>query len=156
MHLFLSVLAFSPGAHRPATTARLSAASPAMVIGQQAESFGPASLLRKLKTDLPQFSWLAAGDGSPSNKIDMPEHVKAVLSQPNAPTREAESDERTHRIRSRAEQAAQDAAALRGMLVGEEDQKAWWRTPRATPSGGRAVTKDDPLTVLVAVCCRPH
>jgi len=150
MHLFLSVLAFSPGAHRPATTARLSAASPAMVIGQQAESFGPASLLRKLKTDLPQFSWLAAGDGSPSNKIDMPEHVKAVLSQPNAPTREAESDERTHRIRSRAEQAAQDAAALRGMLVGEEDQKAWWRTPRATPSGGRAVTKDDPLTVLVA------
>eukprot|EP00966_Prymnesium_polylepis_P086889 2011071-Prymnesium_polylepis.1 len=90
MHLFLSVLAFSPGAHRPATTARLSAASPAMVIGQQAESFGPASLLRKLKTDLPQFSWLAAGDGSPSNKIDMPEHVKAVLSQPNAPTREAE------------------------------------------------------------------
>ena len=27
---------------------------------------------------------------------------------------------------------------------------AWWRTQRDTPAGGRAVTKDDPLTVLVA------
>ena len=88
-----------------------------MVIGQQAESFGPASLLRKLKKDLPQFEWLAEGSGNPNNKIDMPDHVKAVLAQPGCPKREAESEERTKRIRARADQAARDAADLRGMLV---------------------------------------
>ena len=144
-----TALAFVPGTHKLATT-RAPAASPVMVIGQQASSFGPASLLRKLKADLPQFPWLAEGDGAPRNKIDMPDHVKAVLAQPTAPTREAESAERTDRIRSRAQQAAADAAALRGMLVGSEDEAAWWRTQRNTPKGGRAVTKDDPLTVLVA------
>ena len=50
-----------------------------MVIGQQAESFGPASLLRKLKKELPQSEWLAEGSGNPKNKVDMPDHVKAVL-----------------------------------------------------------------------------
>lgn len=80
----------------------------------------------------------------------MPDYIESVLAQPNAPKREAESEERTHRIRSRADQAAKDALALRGMLVGEEDKKAWWRTKRNVPKGGRAVTKDDPLTVLVA------
>ena len=100
-----TALAFVPGTHKLATT-RAPAASPVMVIGQQASSFGPASLLRKLKADLPQFPWLAEGDGAPRNKIDMPDHVKAVLAQPTAPTREAESAERTDRIRSRAQQAA--------------------------------------------------
>jgi zeaxanthin epoxidase len=119
-------------------------------VGQQAESFGPATLLRKLKADLPQSEWLAEGHGNPNNKIDMPDHVKVILDQPLAPKREAESEERTQRIRSRAEQAAMDAAALRGMLVGKEDKEAWWRTKRDTPQGGRAVTKEDPLTVLVA------
>jgi len=80
----------------------------------------------------------------------MPDHVARILSQPHAPQREAENDERTHRIRTRYEQAAADAQALRGMLVGEEDEKAWWRTPREVPAGGRPVSKDDPLTVLVA------
>ena len=120
------------------------------VIGQQAESFGPASLLRKVKKDLPQFEWLAEGHGNPNNKIDMPHHVKAVLAQPGAPKRECENEERTKRIRDRAEQAAKDAAALRGMLVGEEDKTAWWRTPRSIPEGGRRVTREDPLTVMVA------
>jgi hypothetical protein len=69
------------------------------VTGQQANSFGPATLLRKLKEDLPQFEWLADGSGSPSNKVDMPDYVKQVLSQPSAPKREAESEERTQRIR---------------------------------------------------------
>ena len=73
-----------------------------------------------------------------------------ILAQPNAPKREHESDERTARVRGRFEQAAADAMELRGMLVGEEDESAWWRTPRNTPQGGRAVTKDDPLTVIVA------
>ena len=50
-----------------------------MVTGQQAESFGPASLLRKLKADLPQFPWLAEGAGSEHNKVDMPDGVRAVL-----------------------------------------------------------------------------
>ena len=39
---------------------------------------------------------------------------------------------------------------LRGILTGDEDTKAWWRTQRSAPEGGRVVTKDDPLTVLVA------
>ena len=129
-----------------------SASSPSAlgVTGQQAESKGPAAFLRKVKADLPQFSWLAEGSGNPNNKIDMPDYVQAVLSQPEAPKREAESEERTQRIRGRFEEASADAAALRNMLVGEADEEAWWRTPRDTPKGGRAVTKDDPLTVLVA------
>ena len=57
-------------------SARPRRSSPSMVIGEQAASFGPATLIRKLKTDLPQFPWLAEGDGNPNNKIDMPDHVK--------------------------------------------------------------------------------
>ena len=121
-----------------------------MVIGEQASSVGPAQLLRKLKADLPQIDWLAEGGGNPENKIDMPSYVQEVLAQPDAPKREHESEDRTHRIRSRFEQAADDARKLKGMLVGEEDEKAWWRTRREAPAGGRAVTADDPLTVLVA------
>ena len=46
--LLLSGLeAFSPGLQAPAVQTR--SAAPAMVIGQQAESFGPAAVLRKLK-----------------------------------------------------------------------------------------------------------
>lgn len=120
------------------------------VTGQQAESFGPAQVLRKLKTDLPQIDWLASGDGNPSNKVNIPDYVQSILDQPDAPTREAESEERTARIRGRMMQASKDAQELRGMLVGEEDEKAWWRSPRSTPDGGRAVSKDDPLTVIVA------
>ena len=125
-------------------------ASPAMVVGNQAESVGPAQLLRKLKTELPQIPWLAEGAGSPHNKVNMPDSVKEILAQPEAPKREAESEERTHRIRSRFEQATADAAALKGMLVGKEDEEAWWRTQPSTGEGGRAVTADDPLTVIIA------
>ena len=109
-----------------------SASSPSAlgVTGQQAESKGPAAFLRKVKADLPQFSWLAEGSGNPNNKIDMPDYVQAVLSQPEAPKRETESEERTQRIRGRSEEASADAAALRNMLVGEADEEAWWRTPR--------------------------
>jgi zeaxanthin epoxidase len=129
---------------------RTSTTSSLGVVGNRAESFGPAQILRKLKADLPQFEFLASGEGNPNNKIDMPDHVKAVLTQPQAPKREAESEERTQRIRSRAEQAAKDAMELRGMLVGEDDKTAWWRSQRQVPKGGRVVTKEDPLTVLVA------
>mmetsp|Transcript_91541 Transcript_91541/g.168127 ORF Transcript_91541/g.168127 Transcript_91541/m.168127 type:complete len:664 (+) Transcript_91541:90-2081(+) len=121
-----------------------------MVIGEQAASFGPATLLRKLKADIPQFPWLAEGEGSPDNKVDMPDFVKATLAQPTAPKRMHEHHERTERIRGRFAQAQKDAAALKGMLIGEEDEKAWWRTPRDIPEGGRDVTADDPLTVLIA------
>ena len=120
-----------------------------MVIGQQAESFGPAAVIRSIKEKLPQSEWLASGEGAARNKVDMPDHVKEILAQPHAPKRVTENQERTDRIRGRFEQAAADALELRGMLVGEEDAKAWWRTPRDTPKGGRPVTKDDPLTVLV-------
>ena len=89
-------------------------------------------------------------ESAADNKVDMPDHVKSILAQPHAPKREHENPERTERIRSRFEQAAADARALKNMLVGEEDATAWWRTPRQTPKGGRQVTADDPLTVLVA------
>ena len=144
------MLAFAPPTHRLTTApASRSAVSPSMVIGEQASSVGPATLLRKLKKDLPQFPWLAEGGGNPANKVDMPDYVQSILAQPNAPKREAENEERTHRIRTRFQQAAADAMELRGMLIGEEDEKAWWRTPRGA-KGGRQVTKDDPLTVLIA------
>ena len=120
------------------------------VIGEQASSIGPAQLLRKLKSDLPQIDWLASGDAPSSNKIDIPDHVAHVLAQPDAPKRIAENEERTERIRSRAIQASEDAMKLRGMLTGDEDEKAWWRSQRSIPEGGRKVTKDDPLTVLIA------
>ena len=120
------------------------------VIGEQASSIGPAQVLRDLKEKLPQVPWLADGSGSPSNKIDIPDHVARVLAQAEAPQREAESAERTDRIRGRAKQASEDALKLRGMLTEDDDDAAWWRTPRAVPEGGRAITGDDPLTVLVA------
>jgi len=118
------------------------------VTGEQAESFGPATVIRKLKADLPQMGWLASGHGSDKNKEDMPEHVKKVLFGPKAPRREAESEERTERIRARAEDAAKDAKEMRNMLLGEDDVKAWWRTKRK--DSFRVVTDKDPLTVLVA------
>lgn len=120
------------------------------VIGQQAESFGPATAIRKLKANLPQIEWLSEGKGSDDNKVNMPDHVKQILAQPNAPRREAESEQRTNRIRSRFEEASSDAADLKGMSVGEKDAQAWWRSPTNTPKGGRAVTKEEPLRVLVA------
>jgi len=120
------------------------------VVGKQAESFGPAGLIREFKASLPQIDWLAEGGGSAENKVNMPDYVKEVLAQPSAPTREAESEERTTRIRNRFIEASQDAAALKGMCVGEKDETAWWRSPTNTPKGGRAVTRDDPLRVLVA------
>jgi len=151
LHTVAYMLAFAPAVHRPTTQVvqPRSAVGPSMVVGEQASSVGPAQLLRKLKQDLPQFPFLAEGGGNPANKVDMPDHVKEILAQATAPKREAESEERTHRIRSRYEQAAADAKELRGMLVGDDDAKAWWRTPR-NAAGGRPVTKDDPLTVLIA------
>ena len=146
-----SATAFAPHAPLPAAVRRRgSSASPLrMVTGQQAESKGPAAFLRKVKADLPQFSWLAEGGGNPRNKVDMPDYVREVLNQPTAPRREPESEERTRRIRGRMEEASADAAALKNMLVGEADAGAWWRERRDIPEGGREVTDADPLTVLV-------
>jgi len=137
-----------PSPHTP-SVGTIGSSTSLGVTGQQAESIGPATILRNLKEKLPQIEWLASGEGSHSNKIDIPDHVASVLAQPNAPKREAENDERTTRIHNRAKQAAEDAMALRGMLVGEDDEKAWWRTQRDLPAGGRAVTKEDPLSVIV-------
>jgi len=120
------------------------------VVGQQAESIGPAELLRKAKSSLPQIEWLAEGTPPAENKINMPDHVRKVLSRPDAPVRENENEERTHRIRKRSEDAAKDAKALKGMCVGESDDNAWWRQNVVIPEGGRAVTKEEPLRVLVA------
>eukprot|EP00569_Conticribra_weissflogii_P007844 CAMPEP_0171343432 /NCGR_PEP_ID=MMETSP0878-20121228/17182_1 /TAXON_ID=67004 /ORGANISM="Thalassiosira weissflogii, Strain CCMP1336" /LENGTH=624 /DNA_ID=CAMNT_0011846385 /DNA_START=82 /DNA_END=1956 /DNA_ORIENTATION=+ len=137
----------SPTSSRTASTTSTTSLH---VTGQQASSIGPAALLRDLKQKLPQIEWLAEGEAPASNKIDIPDHVAHVLAQPNAPKRIAENEERTARIRARATQASEDAMALRGMLIGEEDEKAWWRTQRTIPDGGREITKDDPLTVIVA------
>ena len=114
--------------------------TPKLVVGEQANSKGPAAVLRQLKKELPQFPWLAEGAGNPANKVDMPDFVRSTLANPHAPQREAESHERTERIRGRFEEATKDAAALKNMLVGEADATAWWRTPRNTPVGGRSVT----------------
>lgn len=145
-----SISGFISSSRRSARAAKVSSSTSLKVTGQQAESIGPAQLLRKLKSDLPQIDWLAEGGGNPHNKINIPDYVESILAQPDAPKRDAESEERTDRIRTRFEQATEDAKALRGMLVGEDDEKAWWRTQRNTPKGGRPVTKDDPLTVIVA------
>jgi len=120
------------------------------VIGQQAESFGPAQLIRKFKSSLPQIDWLAEGVPPEENKINMPDHVRQVLDLPDAPRREPENEERTHRIRQCFEDAAKDAQALTSMCIGEADENAWWRQEDAIPQGGRAVTAEKPLRVLVA------
>ena len=99
------------------------------------------------RLDIP---WLAEGDASPDNKQNIPAHVREVLSRHDAPTRVAESPARVAEVRDRAAAAAADAAALRNLLVGEDDSNAWWRTPPTTAAGGRAVTKDEPLRVLIA------
>ena len=111
---------------------------------------GPiAQALKELKTKY-EVPWLAEGDGSPNNKVNMPEYVREVLAQPGAPRRSAESGDRVSEVRARAEKAAADAAALRGMLVGAEDEAAWWRSPPPGGAGGREVTAAEPLRVLVA------
>lgn len=147
-------LAFSPISRLPSAALRVSAirssSSQLHVVGQQAESYGPAQALRQLKEALPQIDWLAEGHGNPANKVNLPDHVEQILTQPGVPKREAEHAERTKRIRERFEQAAKDAAALKGMCVDEIDKNAWWRTPTNTPPGGRPITKDDPLRVLIA------
>jgi len=120
------------------------------VVGQQAESFGPAEFIRKLKSNLPQIEWLAEGTAPEENKINMPDHVRKVLDRPEAPKRIPENEERTNRIRHRFEEAAKDAQALKGMCVGETDDNAWWRQEVSTPEGGRAITKEEPLRILVA------
>jgi zeaxanthin epoxidase len=147
--LLLLVTAAALPSLKPLTRAAAPPVS-ASALSRQAASLGPAALLRIVKARLPQIDWLAEGHGSPRNKVDVPDHVRAVLAQPSAPRREAESPERTARVRTRAKQAAASASELRGMLVGEEDATAWWRTPRDTATGGRVVTPDDPLTVIVA------
>lgn len=149
----LLLLSAAPAAALPSPAPLTRAAAPPIPASSpsgQAASLGPAAALRSIKARLPQIDWLAEGEGSPRNKVDVPDHVRAVLAQPSAPRREAESPERTARVRTRAKEAAAAAAQLRGMLVGEEDANAWWRTPRDTARGGRAVTPHDPLTVIVA------
>ncbi|KAL7540004.1 hypothetical protein ACHAWF_006581 [Thalassiosira exigua] len=140
----------SPRPSSPSARARRSTTTSLGVIGEQASSIGPATLLRNAKAKLPSIPWLAEGDAPASNKVDIPSHVASVLERPDAPRRAAERVERTERIRDRARKASEDARALRGMLVGEEDERAWWRSPREVAEGGRDVTNDDPLTVLVA------
>jgi len=141
----------APGRLHSITTSEVpfsSSTKLADTVGQQAESFGPAQLLRDLKTKLPQIDWLADGEGSAANKVNLPNYVREVLAQETAPQREAESEGRTKRIRSRFEKAAEEAKALKGMSVGEKDETAWWRT--AHPVGSRLVTREDPLRVLIA------
>lgn len=104
-------------------------------------------LLRDVKLDLP---WLAEGEGSARNKVNMPDHVRRILEQPEAPKRHTESEERVHAVRSRAATAAAEALELRGMLSGAEETQAWWQEPLPISPGGREVTKEEPLRVLVA------
>lgn len=157
MHLsrFVVLITFAPAtAFAPASTSdsTITACTSTQlnVVGQQANSFGPAQLIRKLKSSLPQIEWLAEGAPPESNKINMPDHVQSVLNRPDAPKRISENEDRTTRIRHRFQEAANDAQALKGMCVGETDENAWWRQKISIPDGGRAVTTEEPLRVLVA------
>ena len=107
-----------------------------------------ADLLKDAKLDIP---WLAEGEPPAENKVNTPESARRVFALPGAPVRSAESAERVAAVRGRADVAAADAAALRGMLTGAADEAAWWRSP--VPGGGsgeRAITAEDPLRVLIA------
>ena len=70
-------------------------------------------------------------------KVNIPDHVRRVLEDPRAPRREAENDERTHRIRGRAVAAAADAVAGIGFMGSADD--TWWRSPLPQSEGGREV-----------------
>lgn len=89
----------------------------------------------------------AAASAVSPRKLNTPEHIKRVLSDPRAPKREPESPERIARVRETARNAMADA---RGMVTADDDADAWWREPLPTPAGGRALTSDEPLRVLVA------
>ncbi len=144
--LVSSVLALSlttnplthPAPAAPAVVSRHSASSPRMAI---------ADLLRDKKLDIP---WLAEGDAPSGNKVNMPDHVRQILAQPAAPKRQVESPGRVDEVRGRAQQAASDAAALRGMMQEGDDSKAWWRSPPPSGEDGRDLTTGEPLRVLIA------
>ena len=107
-----------------------------------------ADLLRDAKLDIP---WLAEGEAPKENKVNTPDSAKRIFALPTAPKRVEESPERVEEVRARARTAAADAAALRGMLTGDADKEAWWRSPPpAGEANERDLTKDEPLRVLVA------
>jgi hypothetical protein len=45
---------------------------------QKATSFGPATVLRKMRLDIP---WLAEGAAPAGNKVNIPPHVREILAQ---------------------------------------------------------------------------
>eukprot|EP00618_Florenciella_parvula_P033587 CAMPEP_0119488238 /NCGR_PEP_ID=MMETSP1344-20130328/14077_1 /TAXON_ID=236787 /ORGANISM="Florenciella parvula, Strain CCMP2471" /LENGTH=174 /DNA_ID=CAMNT_0007523173 /DNA_START=24 /DNA_END=544 /DNA_ORIENTATION=+ len=150
-----SAVAFqsTPLRHSSALHTRSRTVSPlSMVIDERkstteankAKSIGPAVLIRKVKESV-DIPWLAEGDAAASNKVNVPDHIKAILSQPNAPKREKETPERVARVRGRADEAAEDAKKAQGMT--DADKDAWFRSAPPSP---RAITKDDPLRVIVA------
>mmetsp|Transcript_27353 Transcript_27353/g.61174 ORF Transcript_27353/g.61174 Transcript_27353/m.61174 type:complete len:621 (+) Transcript_27353:83-1945(+) len=145
-----SAFAFQPRASRRALAGRRATGSKLRMALEErstteknkATSIGPATILRKMRVDIP---WLAEGDAPPSNKVNIPDHVKAVLAQPAAPKRVRESVERVARVRGRAQQAADDARAAQGM--DSADSSEWYFSPPPSP---RQVTQEEPLRVLVA------
>ena len=95
--------------------------------------------------------WLAEGEAPKENKVNTPDSAKRIFALPTAPKRVEESPERVEEVRARARTAAADAAALRGMLTGDADKEAWWRSsPPAGEGTERDLTTDEPLRVLVA------
>lgn len=82
-------------------------------------------------------------------KVNIPDYVRRVLDDPRAPKRVAESRERVERVRARAREAMIDARSIVAP-AGDGDDTAWWREPLRVPKGGRAVTRDEPLRVLIA------
>ena len=113
-----------------------------------APRFAVADLLKDAKLDIP---WLAEGEAPAANKENTPDSARRVFALPGAPVRVAESDARIREVRDRAATAAADAKALRGMLTGDADGTAWWRSP--VPGGGAAerdITAAEPLRVLIA------
>lgn len=97
-----------------------------------------ADLLRDVKLEVP---WLAEGEGSAENKVNIPGHVARVLER-SPKKRVPESSERIWAVRDRAKRATEDA--LKAAYGSGDD---WWRERRE--GGTRTVTAEDPLRVVV-------
>ena len=122
--------------------------APALKSQRLAPPSAVADLLRDAKLDIP---WLAEGDAPRENKVNTPDSAKRTFALPGAPHRVEESQARVKEVRDRAEGAAKDARELRGMLTGDGDKSAWWRSPPPAGEGNeRELTTDEPLRVLVA------
>lgn len=120
-----------------------------LLLASAAASRAPARLGRSAaRAARPQMVQTATKPPS-EKQVNIPDYVRRVLDDPRAPKRVAESAERVERVRRRAREAMVDARSIVAP-AGADDSAAWWREPLRVPAGGRAVTRAEPLRVLIA------